>query len=198
MDLYQFHSGPDDQFDRDGLWTLLAKFKQQGKVRHLGISIGSNDNIHQTDAARQIDAEAIQVVYNRLRPQAGDGVFDSCVRQDLGVLARVPLAQGLPVAASTRRPMRTSSLKTRYAVDRTSSSGHARRSKRRRRSKQTEVPTGVPMAQWALAWCLKHPAVTCVIPGCKTVEQVASNAGAADLDMVADDHPQASEAPTKA
>ena len=50
--------------------------------------------------------------------------------------------------------------------------------------KRTEVPTGVPMAAWALAWCLQHPAVTCVIPGCKSVEQVELNASAADLDFV--------------
>ena len=56
---------------------------------------------------------------------------------------------------------------------------------------RTEVPAGVAMAPWALAWCLQHPAVICVIPGCKTVEQVASNASAADLDLVRDDHPQA-------
>jgi aryl-alcohol dehydrogenase-like predicted oxidoreductase len=37
------------------------------------------------------------------------------------------------------------------------------------------------MAQWALAWCLKHPAVTAVIPGCKDVKQLESNAKAADL-----------------
>lgn len=47
------------------------------------------------------------------------------------------------------------------------------------------------MAQWALAWCLKHPAVTCVIPGCKNVEQVESNAGAAGLNIVSNDHLQA-------
>jgi myo-inositol catabolism protein IolS len=44
-----------------------------------------------------------------------------------------------------------------------------------------EVPAGVPMSQWALAWCLRDPAVTAVIPGCKNVEQVESNARAADL-----------------
>ncbi|MBL7188156.1 MAG: aldo/keto reductase, partial [Phycisphaerae bacterium] len=54
-----------------------------------------------------------------------------------------------------------------------------------------EIPDGLPMAQWALAWCLQHPAVTCVIPGCKTIEQVESNAKAADLPSVSDDHPQA-------
>ena len=47
--------------------------------------------------------------------------------------------------------------------------------------RRTEVPPGVDMAQWALAWCLQHPAVTCVIPGCKSVEQVESNAAAAEL-----------------
>jgi aryl-alcohol dehydrogenase-like predicted oxidoreductase len=43
------------------------------------------------------------------------------------------------------------------------------------------VPAGVPMAQWALAWCLKNPAVSAVIPGCKVPAQVASNAAAAEL-----------------
>jgi aryl-alcohol dehydrogenase-like predicted oxidoreductase len=46
---------------------------------------------------------------------------------------------------------------------------------------QREVPPGVLMATWALAWCLRHPAVTCVIPGCKSVAQVESNAAAAAL-----------------
>jgi aryl-alcohol dehydrogenase-like predicted oxidoreductase len=40
------------------------------------------------------------------------------------------------------------------------------------------------MAAWALAWCLQNPAVTCVIPGCKSVEQLDLNASAAELDLV--------------
>jgi aryl-alcohol dehydrogenase-like predicted oxidoreductase len=55
----------------------------------------------------------------------------------------------------------------------------------------TEVPAGVPMAQWALAWCLKHPAVSAVIPGCKSPEQVRANADAASLDIGQAAHPQA-------
>ena len=54
-----------------------------------------------------------------------------------------------------------------------------------------EVPPGVDMAAWALAWRLMHPAVTCVIPGMKTVTQVEANARAAVLDLVRVDHPQA-------
>jgi aryl-alcohol dehydrogenase-like predicted oxidoreductase len=39
------------------------------------------------------------------------------------------------------------------------------------------------MAQWALAWCLKHPLVSAVIPGCQDPAQVASNAAAAELEI---------------
>ncbi len=44
-----------------------------------------------------------------------------------------------------------------------------------------EVPPGIPPARWALAWCLKNPAVSCVIPGCKSPGQVEENARAAEL-----------------
>ena len=37
------------------------------------------------------------------------------------------------------------------------------------------------MAQWAIAWCLKDPLVSSVIPGCKDVQQVRVNAEAANL-----------------
>jgi aryl-alcohol dehydrogenase-like predicted oxidoreductase len=47
------------------------------------------------------------------------------------------------------------------------------------------------MAQWALGWCLRHPAVSCVVAGARSVEQVESNARAAGLDLVRNDHPQA-------
>ncbi|MBW7460322.1 aldo/keto reductase, partial [Paenibacillus sepulcri] len=94
IDLYQFHSGPDDKFDNDELWTTLDKQVQAGKIRHLGISIGSNKNIHQTSRATGVGSSAIQVVYNRLDRAPEEEVFPSCIQQDLGVLARVPLASG--------------------------------------------------------------------------------------------------------
>jgi myo-inositol catabolism protein IolS len=58
-----------------------------------------------------------------------------------------------------------------------------------------EVPPGMNMAIWALNWCLQHPAVTAVIPGCKSAEQVELNAAAADLDISQATHPQTEEAP---
>jgi aryl-alcohol dehydrogenase-like predicted oxidoreductase len=47
--------------------------------------------------------------------------------------------------------------------------------------KASEVPAGVSMPAWALSWCLRNPAVTAVIPGCKNAEQVRQNAEAVEL-----------------
>lgn len=187
VDLYQFHSGPDEVFDNDELWTMLEKQVEAGKVRNLGISIGSNDNIHQTDSATKVNAKAIQVVYNRLDQTPEKRVFASCERQDLGVLARVPLASGyLSGKYKPGAVFPANDVRSRHDKEQVEA-----RLKEVERIAQSEVPEGASMASWALAWCLQHPAVTCVIPGCKDPNQVVTNAQAADFDFVNDEHPQA-------
>ena len=187
IDLYQFHSGTDEMFDVPGLWEMLQKQVKAGKVLHLGISISRKQgSIYQVDNASEVGAEAIQVVYNRIERKPDGQIFDSCIRQNLGVLARVPLASGF--------------LSGKYNRDAKFASGDVRSIWKDDETSElveevarvkSEVPQGTPMAQWALAWCLRHPAVTCVIPGCKTVEQVESNAMAANLPDISDNHPQA-------
>lgn len=181
IDLYQFHSGTDDDFNNDKLWSMLDRQIQAGKIRHLGISISaSNLGVHQTSSAADVKAEVIQVVYNRLDRKPEESIFPLCQQYNLGVLARVPLASGY--------------LSGKYKPDAVFQPGDVRANHNEdTKQKQlqqvaeiaaNEVPSGLNMAQWALAWCLQHSAVTSVIPGCKNVEQVVSNAGAADLDMV--------------
>jgi aryl-alcohol dehydrogenase-like predicted oxidoreductase len=186
VDLYQFHSGSDEVFDNDELWTLLDKQVQAGKIRNLGISIGSNDNLHQTAKATELNAKAIQVVYNRLDQVPEKRVFPSCLEQDLGVLARVPLASGY--LSGKYKPGAVFDDKVRRGRDRQEVDEKLRQAQE---IAQNEVPQGVNMATWALAWCLQHPAVTTVIPGCKSPEQVEANAEAASLDLVKDNHPGA-------
>jgi len=184
IDLYQFHSGPDEFFDQDDLWTMLDKQVQAGKIRHLGTSIGSNDNLHQTAASTKVNSKAIQVVYNRLDRKPEERVFPSCEEQDLGVLARVPLASGYlsgkykPGAVFPDNDVRNRHDKEQTILKLEESA----------RIRENEVPEGMDMAAWALAWCLKHPAVTAVIPGCKSPEQVIANAVAAEY--VSDLHRQ--------
>lgn len=192
VDLYQFHSGSNDAFENAELWAALAEQVRAGRIRHLGVSIGKNDDAHQTSRAREVGAEAIQVVYNRLDRTPEQHVFPTCQSDDLGVLARVPLASGY--LSGTYRPGATFT-DARDVRSRHDPADVQRKLEEADRIRREEVPEGVDMATWALAWCLQHPAVSCVIPGCKSVAQVEANARAADLDLVRDDHPQAVAAP---
>jgi myo-inositol catabolism protein IolS len=177
VDLLQYHSWGDEDFSRRDVRDVLAKLIQSGKVRHVGNSIGNNDNLKQVEDSTGAHVEAIQVIYNRLQREPEQRVFAACQRQNLGVLARVPLASGYlsgkykPGAAFSGQDHRANQ----------KADVRDGRLEEAQRIIREEIPIGVNPAQWALAWCLKQPAVTCVIPGCKSVEQVESNAAAAEL-----------------
>lgn len=177
IDLYQFHSGPDEAFHNQELWALLEEQKRLGKVRHLGVSILGKGSELQAREARSVGAEVLQVVYNRLDRRPQRDYFPYAHRDRLGVLARVPLASGLlsgKYKSGDRFP--AGDLRSNLPAERLerdlASVEHLR---------VAEVPAGRAMGQWALAWCLQNPAVTAVIPGCKDPAQVHLNAAAADL-----------------
>ncbi len=177
IDLYQFHSGVDAVFENEELWSMLAEQKRAGKIRHLGISIAGKGSELQARKARQVGAEVLQVVYNRLDRRPEEMYFPSARREDLGVLARVPLASGFlsgkyrPGASFPANDVRATFDPERLRRDLAEVE----------RIRQTEVPPGFAMSQWALAWCLKQRCVSAVIPGCKDVAQVRANAAAAEL-----------------
>ncbi len=182
VDLYQFHSGDNPAFDNAALWSMLREQVAAGKVRHLGISITNREGClgYQAGRATAVGAAALQVYYNRLDRRPEDEAFAECRKQDLGVLARVPMASGLlsgkykPGASFPANDVRAG--RERAELDRMLREVQA--------IQANEVPKGVPMAAWALAWCLRDPVVTSVIPGCKDPAQVRANAAAADLAMV--------------
>ncbi len=192
IDLYQYHSVRDGEFDDQELRAVLEKAVRDGKVRHIGNSVSAKSSAapgphDQVNRSSEAHVEAIQVVYNRRERTPEEDLFSDCMRQNLGVLARVPLASGLlggkykPGATFPPNDVRADQDREKLEA----------KLREVQRIAKEEVPAGVPMARWALAWCLKHPAVTCVIPGCKDVRQVEENAKAADLEMDTEDHPQA-------
>lgn len=177
IDLYQFHSGSDALFQNQELWAMLAEQKQAGKIRHLGVSILQKGSEMQAQEATTYGVEALQVFYNRLDCRAETMYFPHARRDHLGILARVPLASGL--------------LSGKYKPGATFAAGDVRATFNAEkmqhdlaeveRLQKEEVPAGVPMAKWAMAWCLKDPVVTVIIPGCRNPEQARANAGAAEL-----------------
>ena len=177
IDLYQFHSGSDDLFRNQELWSALEREKRAGKIRHLGASILQKGSEIQAQTAAQFGVKALQVFYNRLDRRAEQLYFPSARRDGLGVLARVPLASGL--LSGKYKPGTTfadNDVRAKFDPEKMQ-----RDLAEVERLQEEEVPSGVPMTNWAMAWCLQDPLVSSVICGCKNPEQVKANASAAEL-----------------
>jgi aryl-alcohol dehydrogenase-like predicted oxidoreductase len=177
IDLYQFHSGSDEFFVNENLWKMLGEEIVAGKIRRLGVSIPGKGSDLQAREASRLGATALQVVYNRLDRRAEQMYFPHAERDQLGVLGRVPLASGLlsgkfkPGVTFPQNDVRATFDAARMQIQLAEVEEIAR----------TKVPPGVLMSHWALAWCLKNPLVSAVIPGCKNPAQVEANARAAEL-----------------
>lgn len=177
IDVYQYHSWGDDQFFDDDVLAVLHTLKDEGKVRSIGNSVGGSGNARQVEASKARKIESIQIVYNRLDrgPEAEEFVIAQ--REHLGVMARVPLASGYL----------SGKYKPGHVFEKNDTRSRRKDEERDRRLSEVsriareEVPAGVDMANWALAWCLRNPIVSCVIPGCMSAEQVKRNADAIAL-----------------
>lgn len=176
IDLYQFHSGGNEAFLNEELWAMLHEQVRAGKIRRLGLSLAADlmlkNNLQQLRAAPKASVSTVQIVYNRLQRKAEEQVLPYCQSQQLGVLARVPLAKGF--LGGNYRPgavFPENDTRAGYGAE-----FNNRQLELVEKIRREELPPGQNMAQWALAWCLKHPAVSSVIVGCKNIAQLELNA----------------------
>ena len=181
IDIYQFHSGTNDQFDQMDLWDLLKKQVKAGKIKHLGLSIVNSavleDDLHQLQNIQDKDVQTIQVVYNRLNHKASEKIIPYCVKHNIGIIGRVPLAKG-HLTGKYKPDKVFPKEDKRYLEDKVQT---ARQLEIVQKIKVNEVPDKVNMTQWALAWCLKNPLISTIIPGCKNLEQLEINAKSVEL-----------------
>jgi len=90
IDLYQYHR-PDPDVDFEASVAALAELKDEGVIRHLGLS---NVTVEQLDLARDIvDVATVQNAYNVGDRDAAD-VLDACEANDIGFVPYFPLAAG--------------------------------------------------------------------------------------------------------
>lgn len=190
IDIYQFHSGSNEDFENDELWMTLRRLKQSGKVRFLGISLSNKKSewrTHQTKRAVDVGADIIQVKLNRLARVAETEVLPECLDRELGVMARVPLASGLlsgkyqDLSAFPDADIRSEKYQPQQI---------RHMQEEIERIVETELPDGASLPEYALTWCLSHDAVSCVVAGCKTVKHVLANAAVAASSLMPAHHPQ--------
>jgi aryl-alcohol dehydrogenase-like predicted oxidoreductase len=179
IDLYQIH-WPDPEPDIEEGWMELARLKEQGKVRWIGVS---NFDVEQMKRAAAIaPITSLQPPYSLLRRDIEDAILPYAQQHNIGVIVYSPMASGLLSGAMTRE--RIAKLP---ADDWRSLHPNFREPLLSRNLRLTcllrEIGArhGRTAGEVAIAWTLRHPAVTAAIVGVRNAQQVAGIAGAAEL-----------------
>ena len=99
IDLYYFHSGGNNEFCNDALWSMLHRKKDAGMIGKLGLSIKHalvmEKDYVQLHRAQEYSIEVIQTVLNMYSRQSLEHVVPMCRSANMAVLGRMPLAKGL-------------------------------------------------------------------------------------------------------
>src|SRR5947209_12732562 len=98
IDLYQIH-WPNPDSDVEEGWSALAKFQQEGKVRYIGVS---NFSVEQMKRAQQIaPISSLQPPYSLIRRDIERDILPFCLEQRIGVIVYSPMQSGLLTGAMT-------------------------------------------------------------------------------------------------
>jgi len=170
IDLYQIH-WPDPEAEIEEGWEALARIQEEGKVRYIGVS---NFSVEQMKRALKIaPITSLQPPYSLVNPAVEKEILPFCKAHNIGVINYSPMASGLLTGKMTaeriaampdddwrrrapqfKEPRLARNLKL---VDLLREIGNAH-----------HVQPGVV----AIAWTLRNPAVTAAIVGARRADQV--------------------------
>jgi aryl-alcohol dehydrogenase-like predicted oxidoreductase len=171
IDVYQMHE-PDPNTPLEETLGALHELVQEGKVRHIGSSNYSAEQIEQADAlARERGLTrfvSAQNHYSLVERDIEDDVLPACDRLGIGQLPYFPLASGLLTGKYERGVEATEGrLAGREIAE--------ERWDRAEALQRYADERGVPLLHVAIGGLLAMPAIACVIAGATTPEQVRAN-----------------------
>jgi len=184
IDLYQLHTPrTDEEYSQAiGSAEALDLLVKQGKLRAYGISIGPLEH-----GLRQIEdgfGATIQVIYNILSREPEAELLPAALAADVGIIPRVPLAYGFLTGKFSRESTFSDDDHRSHSVPPEKLADWVDKVDR---LKPIAGDLGISMAQLALQYVLASGAVSVVIPGGKTEEQVRQNAEAGSAPPLAEE-----------
>jgi aryl-alcohol dehydrogenase-like predicted oxidoreductase len=191
IDLYQMHR-PDPNMDIDEALGALTDLVRQGKVRYIGSSTHQASGIveAQWTAERRGRERFVceQPPYSILVRGIEADVLPTCQRYGMGVIPWSPLGGGW-LSGKWRKgekdltSRRASRIPDRY--DLTKPENQAKLDAAEALAVLAD-DAGHSLVELAVAWVMNNPAVTAAIIGPRTMEQLTSQLGAADISLSAD------------
>jgi aryl-alcohol dehydrogenase-like predicted oxidoreductase len=186
VDLYQIHWPVDDVLELEEGWETMAQLQWEGKVRWIGVSNFSLEQIKRAQAIAQITS--LQPQYSLVHPDVENEILPFCQHEGIGVIVYSPMASGLLTGAMTRE--RIAKLpdddwrKHNPDFNEPRLSGHLALV---RRLRDVGKLHGYAPGAVAVAWTLRNPAVTGAIVGARKPEQVDDVVAAATIHLTQSD-----------
>lgn len=179
IDLYQIHWPEPDEDVEEG-WSALAELQREGKVRWIGVS---NFNVAQLRRAQAIaPVTSLQPPYSIVSPEIEAEVLPYCRENNIGTIVYSPMKSGLLSGKMTRE--RIAAMPPDDFRQRTPQFKEPLLS---RNLKLVELLRGIGArhgrtpGEVAIAWTLRHPAVTAAIVGLRSPGQLEGVIGAAEF-----------------
>jgi aryl-alcohol dehydrogenase-like predicted oxidoreductase len=179
IDLYQIHWPEPDEDIEEG-WGALAKLKEEGKVRWIGVS---NFNTQQLERCRKIaPVSSLQPPYSAISPEVEDDLLPYCKQHDIGVIVYSPMKSGLLAGTMTKE--RVANFPQDDFRKRALSFQEPHLSRNLELAdlmKTIGARHGRSAGEVAIAWTLRHPAVTAAIVGMRSAGQAKGVLGAMEF-----------------
>jgi aryl-alcohol dehydrogenase-like predicted oxidoreductase len=188
IDLYQIHR-PEIDTDIDETLGALTDLVRAGKVRYIGSSTFPASQIVEAQwvAERRGRQRFVceQPPYSILVRGVENDVLPTCRRYGMGVIPWSPLAGGwltgrYRLGAELPSSHRAERIPSRYDM---SIPGNQRKLEAADALAQLAEEAGMTMIEMALAFVIRHPAVTAAIVGPRTMEHLESQVTAAEVTL---------------
>jgi aryl-alcohol dehydrogenase-like predicted oxidoreductase len=176
LDLQQFHVWDDSWTDNDEWKKGIEKLKNDGKVKHFGISINRWEPDNALKALQTGLIDTVQVIYNIFDQAPEDNLFPLCRKLDIGVIARVPFDEGTLTGTLTKETVfPKDDWRSTYFVPENlnASVDHAEALK-------PLIPDGMTMPEMALRFILCNDDSHTIIPGMRKLNHVKDNIATSD------------------
>ncbi|GCE48709.1 aryl-alcohol dehydrogenase-like predicted oxidoreductase [Thermosporothrix hazakensis] len=179
VDLYQIH-WPDPEDEIEEGWETLVRLKEEGKVKHIGVS---NFSVEQLKRISKIaPVETLQPPYSLVHPDAEKEILPYCEQQHMGVIVYSPMASGLLSGSITKERLEQMPADDWRKRDPEFQGQRLERNLALQRLlSDLAFPHNVPPGVVAIAWTLRNPAVTGAIVGAREPAQIENLLPAAEL-----------------
>ncbi|MDO7172602.1 aldo/keto reductase [Mariniflexile sp. AS56] len=190
IDLLQLHCIPIHYLKEGQIFDWLRELQQEGLIEHFGASVETVEE--GLICLEQKGLLSLQVIFNVFRQKLVTELFPQAEAKGVGIIVRLPLASGLLTGKFNSSTSFSENDHRNYNrngeafnVGETFAGLPFEKGLEFVDSiKNNIIPDNLAMVQLALRWILDHQAVSTIIPGASSVNQVIGNAEVSGIEAL--------------